>query len=130
MSNSQVSGLSYKITSEKARNGKEAVSKYKERFNFKCYDEHCTKKYIKLIIMDLMMPVMDGIEATKEILAFEALKGSNQCDIVALTSNTDKQTMEKCKRYGFREVLQKPLDFQSLKRIACLYHFKMTEKEY
>ena len=50
--------------------------------------------------------------------------------MVALTSNTDKQTMDRCKNIGFAEVLHKPMDFESLKRIACLYHFKMLPEEY
>ena len=52
------------------------------------------------------------------------------CDVVALTSNTDKETMDRCKQIGFKEVLNKPLDDENLKRIACLYHYKMTEEEY
>ena len=52
------------------------------------------------------------------------------CDVVALTSNTDSTTIERCKKIGFKEVLNKPLSFESLKRIACLYHYKMSKEEY
>lgn len=81
------------------------------------------------------MPVMDGFEATEKILALQdslkdTLSFDTTCDIVALTSNTDELTMERCKKIGFKEVLHKPLDFDSLKRIACLYHFKMSPEEY
>ena len=48
-----------------ARNGQEAVSIFSERLSTPC---KCKKKFLKLIIMDLMMPVMDGFEATQRIL--------------------------------------------------------------
>ena len=38
--------------------------------------------------------------------------------------------MDRCKKIGFSEVLHKPLKFEDLKRIACLYHYKMSGEEY
>ena len=94
----------------------------------------CTKKYFKLAIMDLMMPVMDGFEATERILEYQKEHHhgppNSQCDIIALTSNTDNVTLDRCKKIGFKEVLNKPLEFESLKRLACIYHYKMTQEEY
>lgn len=131
------SHLDENIFPEQARNGQEALHKFKERFNYSCSDPDCTKKYFKLVVMDLMMPVMDGFEATEKILAYqeEHAKGKDlseyeRCDVVALTSNTDKVTMDRCKKIGFKEILHKPLDFENLKRIACLYHYKMSNEEY
>ena len=83
------------------------------------------------------MPVMDGFEATEKILAYQKEHGDpinlseyEMCDVVALTSNTDKVTKDRCKTIGFREILNKPLSFDTLKRLACLYHYKMTQSEY
>ena len=134
---SDCSHIDDQIFPEKARNGQEALDKFKDRFNFKCPDPQCSKKYFKLAIMDLMMPVMDGFDATEKILAYQAEHAEERdlgkyelCDVVALTSNTDKVTMDRCEKLGFKEVLNKPLDFDSLKRIACLYHYKMSHEEY
>ena len=63
--NSQSVHLDQGIKPLIARNGEEAVNIFKERLNLPC---KCKKKHIKLIIMDLMMPVMDGFEATEKIL--------------------------------------------------------------
>ena len=67
--------------------------------------------------MDLMMPVMDGFDATEKILKYQEEHAAKQglsllqmIDVVALTSNTDKATMDRCKKIGFKEVLHKPLD--------------------
>ena len=53
----------YQIQVDKAMNGKEAVNMFSKNMNKKC----CNTKY-KLVLMDLNMPIMDGYEATVQIL--------------------------------------------------------------
>lgn len=55
----------FKIDSDVAVNGKQALDKYTEGLNKPCMCEHRT---YKLIIMDVSMPVMNGDETAKRIL--------------------------------------------------------------
>lgn len=58
--------------------------------------------------MDLGMPNMDGFEASTEILNIQRLRKLENCDIVAITSFTDKNSHERCIRIGMKEVINKP----------------------
>lgn len=55
----------FDIQVDSASNGKLAVEMYKADFEKSC---RCSNRICKLILMDIQMPVMNGIEATKEIL--------------------------------------------------------------
>lgn len=81
-----------------ANNGLEAVEKFKER------------KY-NLILMDLMMPVMDGLEATRQIRQIESINGGHT-PIVGLTANTYDADREKCLASGMDEFMTKPFDIE------------------
>ncbi|MCC5814391.1 MAG: response regulator [Leptospira sp.] len=74
---------------------------------------------IDLILMDIQMPVMDGLEATKKIREWEAdQKVSNRLPIVALTAGVVKEEQENALDSGMDEFLTKPIDQKKLK--ACL----------
>ncbi|MES2745626.1 MAG: response regulator [Bdellovibrionota bacterium] len=72
---------------------------------------HKQKPY-DLIFMDMQMPVMDGIEATKQIRKFDT-----DVQIVALTANMVPQDKEKALKAGMNDYLCKPLDQGSLEKI-------------
>lgn len=64
-----------------------------------------------LILMDLMMPIMDGLETT--IAIREKEKYSNEhMPIVGLTANTYDADREKCLSYDMDEYMAKPFDLQ------------------
>jgi CheY-like chemotaxis protein/anti-sigma regulatory factor (Ser/Thr protein kinase) len=65
-----------------------------------------------LIVMDLQMPEMDGIEATREIRAMR--HGRSQPRIVALTASTLQEQHERCFEVGMDAVLTKPLRLEAL----------------
>ena len=58
-----------------------------------------------LILMDVQMPKMDGLQATRLIRE----KGFDRIVIIALTAHNDQKIMEKCKQAGMNDYLQKPL---------------------
>lgn len=66
-----------------------------------------------LILMDISMPVMDGMEATRQI---RALKGdAARLPILALTAHAGRAEQEACLAAGCNEVLTKPLDPAALR---------------
>ena len=61
-----------KIQIDEATNGKEAVDKFKAKFESRCTNEACPHPIYRLVIMDLNMPVMDGFDASTLILKMRA----------------------------------------------------------
>ncbi|MEA3383555.1 MAG: ATP-binding protein [Campylobacterota bacterium] len=96
-----------------ASNGEEAISKYKEN----------QSKY-ELILMDLQMPVMGGIEATQIIRSF-----SKDIPIIALTANAMKEDIEKTQSVGMNEHLNKPIDVIVLYETLLKYISKKVNSE-
>jgi len=89
-----------------AKNGNEAVS----RFKAKEYD---------LILMDIQMPEMDGLQAVKEIRKIEMdyLK-KGHTTIIAFTTNPDKN---ECIKAGVDGYAQKPLSFSEFSTLFSDY---------
>lgn len=67
-----------------------------------------------LVLMDIQMPQLDGIEATKRIRAHEAATGSHHTPILALTANTLVEDRYACFEAGMNGFLIKPLDREKL----------------
>lgn len=82
-----------------ANNGLEAVEMFeKEKFD--------------IILMDMQMPVMSGIEATEKIRELE--KEEEHISIIAVTANVLPEDKEKCLNAGMDDILLKPLKIQNL----------------
>jgi CheY-like chemotaxis protein len=97
------------LTADVAENGHDAVNA-------------AVLKPYALILMDMQMPVMDGIEATKKI---RLLNGPNaKTPIIALTANAMKDDQDACLTAGMNDFLTKPINRDNFK--ACL--IKWTAK--
>ena len=89
------------MTIDLANNGLEAFEKRRNND----YD---------LIFMDIQMPVMDGVEATREILDYEIDDDVPHIPIVALTANALKGDREKFLKEGMDEYITKPIETKEL----------------
>jgi CheY-like chemotaxis protein len=66
------------------------------------------------VLMDMQMPVMDGIAATREIRRLEAEQGRGRTPIVMLTANTTEAHHRLAEEAGCDGVLVKPIDLKTL----------------
>ena len=113
-----------------AHNGQEALDMFKACFdknNF-CGNPNCSKRVYKLIVMDIQMPVMDGIAASRKILDFERTHGrQDQVKIVALTAQQDERTINGCKSVGMSKVYNKPARPHDIKEMVFLNVFGLSQ---
>ncbi len=82
-----------------AENGLDAIKMLKENSS------------IEIILMDVMMPEMDGYDATKEIRNIETFKS---LPIIALTAKAMKGDREKCLSAGMSDYVSKPVNIEQL----------------
>ena len=107
-----LSGLGIEIAV--ARNGEEAV----EAFKNNAFD---------LILMDIQMPVMDGLEATRHIRALQSEAGLHpQCAIVGLSAHAMSGDRERYLSEGMLDYLTKPIRSETLEAVLelCLENRK------
>jgi PAS domain S-box-containing protein len=71
-----------------------------------------------LILMDCLMPVLDGFAATRAIRAWEQQQGKPRTPIIALTANAYDEIRQRCKLAGMDDFLSKPIVRDTL--IECL----------
>ena len=64
---------------------------------------------VDLVLMDVQMPVMDGLEATRRIRA-----GGRRVPIVGLTANAMPEQVQECREAGMDDVISKPLERERL----------------
>ena len=66
-----------------------------------------------MILMDVQMPIMDGLEATGRIRAIDSEK-ARKIPIVAMTANVFREDVEKCIQAGMNDHIGKPIDYDEL----------------
>ena len=99
-----------KIKVDKAWNGKEAVEMFAAS-EPGTYD---------MILMDIMMPVMDGLEAARYIRQMER-SDAKKIPILALTAQVTSESIVECGKAGMDGHLTKPIEAQKLKEKIFTY---------
>ncbi len=95
----------------KASNGKEAIELF-EKSNIGYFD---------VVLLDVMMPVLNGLDACKYIRSLD--RKDNDLPIIAMTANAFVEDKIKAKEAGMNEHISKPLDSKKVKRtITKLVH--------
>ncbi len=91
-------------TVELAANGREAVEKWRSSF----YDA---------VLMDVQMPDMDGLDATRLIREEEAATGRSRVPIVAVTAHARSEDRDRCHEAGMDLYATKPISLETLAKI-------------
>jgi CheY-like chemotaxis protein len=86
-----------------ARNGQEAVDRFRESEDGE----------IRIILMDMQMPIMDGCEATAEIRSMDR-PDAKTVRIFACTANNFNEDRERAEQSGMDDFLSKPVDVKVL----------------
>ncbi len=100
------------FTADLAEDGKQAL----EMAKGKRYD---------LILMDIQMPEMDGLEAAHRII--EELPAEDQPAILAMTANVLSDDRERCMQAGMRDFISKPIRFDTLKEMIERYCIRRSD---
>ncbi len=88
-----------------AGNGQEACDMFQEH-------------HPDLVLMDMMMPVKDGLVATREIREYETATGQSSVPIIALTANALASHQDACRESGMNDFLPKPIRKDAL--VTCI----------
>lgn len=87
--------------------------------------EMATSNKYDIILMDIMMPELNGYEATHFIRKFEQENQSKKAFIIGLTGNVYDSERQKCINAGMDEFLAKPFDIDNFLNIVR--HYKLMD---
>ena len=77
-------------------------------------------EYFDIILMDINMPVMNGIECAEKIRSMED-KNKAEIPIIAITGNAMNLSMDDFNKSGINDYLQKPINFDRLVSLVNQY---------
>lgn len=71
----------------------------------------CTKKNFDIILLDIVMPELDGVEAAKAIKISQP-----DVKIIVITGNASETQIEQVKKLNIKDIFEKPFSFKLLKK--------------
>jgi two-component system sensor histidine kinase/response regulator len=86
----------------------------------------CQERHFDIVLMDLQMPVMDGMTATRKIREWET---SGHIPIVALTANAMTGDRELCEAAGMDGYLTKPIEVERLRSVLTKFGLAKNEAQ-
>lgn len=92
-----------------ACNGKEAVEQWSQHDFF-------------AILMDIQMPEMNGIEATRIIRQKEREEGRSKTAVIAVTAYNTQENHDACQQVGMDDYINKPVRIPDLLEVLRKYH--------
>jgi CheY-like chemotaxis protein len=102
-----------------AEDGQEALDAYKAS----CLPGPCSNaptRRFDVVLMDINMPIMDGMESTRCIREFEKENGLKRSNIIALTGLASAQAQQEAEASGIDVFLPKPVKFAELKKLLTV----------
>jgi CheY-like chemotaxis protein len=84
-----------------AGDGEEAVARFRDEI-------------FDVLLMDVQMPAMDGLEATRRIRLIEGQRGAGHVPIIAMTAQALSGDREDCMAAGMDDYLTKPIQAENL----------------
>ena len=83
--------------------------------------EQVKRQKYDLILMDLQMPGMDGLTATREIRRFELAQARKPTPIVAMTAHVLDEDRQQAQAAGMQDFLVKPVSFAEFQRVLEVF---------
>ncbi len=80
--------------------------------------DHFQKYSPTIILMDIAMPVMDGLEATRRIRELEAAKKLSRTPIIAATAHVLEEDRDRCRLSGMDDFIPKPISKSTLDEVV------------
>lgn len=106
----------HKYSYAEAENGQEALDAYKASCLPGPQTDQPTSQF-DFVLMDISMPVMDGMEATRRIREFEKENKLARSGVIALTGLASAQAQTQAETAGIDVFLPKPVKFAELKKL-------------
>jgi CheY-like chemotaxis protein len=91
--------------------------------------DEARRRDFNMILMDILMPEMDGFEATRLIRDEEEQDAGHGVPIFALTAYSLKAIQDKCRSVGMNGYLSKPVSAKDLRTICSLFYIVPAEEE-
>ena len=112
----------FNVECDTSSNGQECIDAIINKKELNC---SCDKKYYKLIFLDMMMPIMNGLEAAKRIQRMiDDNEISNNIKIIIVSAHIEENLIKELKNIKcIVETIQKPLKKSKVEELLNSYYY-------